>query len=141
MKQANGDSHIPDQDSWFYLYQITCKTPGHIYVGITQKPEHRKQQHIRGKGARFTILNGVQKFTVLNRFKTIEEARDAENARTRQLDARGGVVRGGSWTSSVKTSSIRNLSISKPLLVPRSKRGWLPPRKFASDYPPYDTWK
>lgn len=109
--------------NWHYLYQIECHTPYHVYIGITTSPAHRKWQHEHARGAEFTKKHGVKKFTVLQRFHNFEAARIAEDLRTRQLDARELLtVRGGSWTSSVESCSIRDLSFQKPFYNPRIAR-------------------
>lgn len=108
-------------ETW-YLYQVECRTPFHVYIGITQSPFLRFKQHRLGRGALFTQKHGVKKAVVLKRFESYESAREAEDARTRQLDARGLITRGGSWTSSIYSCSIRDLSRSRPFWKSRKRR-------------------
>jgi putative endonuclease len=45
------------KEPW-YLYILSCKN-GNFYTGITIDIERRFQQHVSGKGAKYTKNNGV----------------------------------------------------------------------------------
>lgn len=45
----------PHEDAWA-VYLIAC-VDGRVYTGIARDPERRYEQHVAGKGARFTRSN------------------------------------------------------------------------------------
>lgn len=84
----------------FYLYEIECETPQHLYVGISERPETRIAKHRKGLAARFTARHGVLRHRLLWRFSTIEAAKKAEWSRVQQLDRElpGWTIRGAGRT-------------------------------------------
>ena len=47
--------HMPDDQNWF-LYMIECRGNG-IYVGISKDVNKRYEQHVAGRGSRYTKIN------------------------------------------------------------------------------------
>lgn len=73
---------------YIYLYQIDCDTPGHHFVGYSKYLDVRLQEHRDGCYG-WTKTHGVKKFTVLNRFTSVKDAKKARLARIQSLRKQG----------------------------------------------------
>jgi predicted GIY-YIG superfamily endonuclease len=80
------------------LYEISCITPNHFYVGITSQPEVRLQRHRKGNRATFTAMHGVSEFKIIGEFKDEIAAKMAERDHVLYLRSQGYVVAGAAWT-------------------------------------------
>ena len=60
----------------FTVYVLSCRTPDHFYVGITQNFMSRLKNHRRGKGAKFTQTHGVEKVLFTKKVRGEERAKD-----------------------------------------------------------------
>lgn len=94
------DSNPRPADPKWYLYEIECVTPGHIYVGITRDFSKRLIRHQEGHGSRFTAKHGVKSWRLLWRFDSEEAAKRAELSRVYQLDKQCFIVRGAGRSTS-----------------------------------------
>lgn len=88
-------------DGQWALYLITCKTPKHLYVGITCNPYRRRRQH-GGQwhgGAVFVKRHGVAKMEVLVTFPNKKAALKAEMEMVKQAkaDNKDWIVAGSIW--------------------------------------------
>lgn len=85
----------------WHLYVIICKEKNHLYVGITQYPEKRIVQHIKGRGCPFTAYYGYKSHILAE--TTYESREEAEAAEVNQVleiqrKYKKHVVAGGPWT-------------------------------------------
>ncbi|MBU0766291.1 GIY-YIG nuclease family protein [Patescibacteria group bacterium] len=79
--------------SW-HVYIAQART-GRYYTGITQNPEQRLIDHIRGKGAKFAHDQGLSHFVYISDpFKT------KSTARKREIQIKG-------WTREKKEKLVR----------------------------------
>jgi len=62
----------------FYVYLIQCKTPFHIYIGLTARLHRRIHQHEIGNGAFFTRKHGFSYYIVLDTFDLEADAKKFE---------------------------------------------------------------
>lgn len=79
------------------LYVIECKTPQHVYVGITTEPEKRWKSHKTRKGAFFTRHYGVKRFHGVRILDSGPEAREAERKMVVTLKRKGYQAAGSVW--------------------------------------------
>lgn len=82
------------------LYVVTCKTPRHYYVGITEDLNDRVRRYSTGNASRFVRIHGFSGITVIEQGLTVEEAKRKERELTVKMRAEYGIenVCGGPYT-------------------------------------------
>ena len=61
----------------WYVYIIECKD-GFYYTGTTFDVDKRMEQHLSGKGSKFTAKHGFKELKYIEEFENIIEARQRE---------------------------------------------------------------
>lgn len=82
----------------WWVYQVTCATPNHYYVGITQDPAHRFRQHAKKQGSAFTKRHGYEQTDILAQSPTEKVAKLAEKLAVGRLRSEGKVACGSGWS-------------------------------------------
>lgn len=67
---------MPADRTW-WLYLIECRGGG-IYTGIALDVEKRYQQHVTGKGARYTRMNPPERLLTTQAYPNHRQAAQAE---------------------------------------------------------------
>ena len=62
----------------WYVYIIECKD-GLYYTGITRNLDLRLEQHVSGRGSKFTNKHGFRKLCYFEVFTDLSEAREREH--------------------------------------------------------------
>ncbi|MGD0779746.1 MAG: GIY-YIG nuclease family protein [Dehalococcoidales bacterium] len=61
---------------WFF-YIVKCRD-GSLYSGITNNVEHRKKEHNKGIGAKYTLSRRPVKLVYIEKFDNVSDARKRE---------------------------------------------------------------
>lgn len=78
----------------YSIYEITCQTPNHFYVGNSCHINHRIRQHREGNGAAFVRRHGYLSHKIVGSTDTQEHARTLETDWFNMLRAQGKIVGG-----------------------------------------------
>lgn len=81
----------------YWVYVILCKTPCHLYVGMTRQLWHRLSQHSKGRGSRFTKSHGYRWAIEILPAKNYLEAIALEAATVRRYQASQHCVVSGAY--------------------------------------------
>jgi len=65
------------QEWKWYVYILEC-ADGSYYTGLTQDAAIRYDQHLLGRGGRYTAIHGVRKVVYIEEHTDFEEARNRE---------------------------------------------------------------
>ncbi len=62
---------------WYYVYMLLCRD-GSYYTGYTRDLKNRLEQHLRGKGSRYTSMKKPERIVYIESFKIRSDAMKRE---------------------------------------------------------------
>jgi len=80
------------------VYRVICQTPNTTYIGISQNPRHRLQQHQKGQGSAWTKTYGYKEAQIVCMSATEAAAKQAERLAVLRDRLQGRSVGGSGWT-------------------------------------------
>lgn len=85
-----------------YLYEIKCKTPNHLYIGITANLFNRIKAHRTKKGSIFTKKHGFDSLFIIEVFYSEGLAKRAEHNYVIlcKKQFKNKIICGAGWTNS-----------------------------------------